>query len=200
MLPFALLLGSLSLLLAPVAPARGTAASIAAATEAARVDAPDAALEHLERALAYGAASDTFPEGERFVWHPEGLWAVESYLATHAPAERARLIEGIRRGWIHLDGLFANLLTGLGTEEGFARALEAGRRLSAVAGRAGVPALWTERPRFPGGSVAQSDDGSRVLFEKMIQDEERHVDFLEAQLGMIKELGLGNYLAQQMHA
>jgi len=42
------------------------------------------------------------------------------------------------------------------------------------------------------------DDGSKVLFERMIQDEERHADFLEAQLHSIKEVGIGPYLAQQM--
>jgi bacterioferritin len=47
--------------------------------------------------------------------------------------------------------------------------------------------------------VEAKDDGSRVLFERMIQDEERHVDFLEAQLHSIKEMGIANYLAQQLH-
>ncbi len=42
------------------------------------------------------------------------------------------------------------------------------------------------------------DEGSKALFDRMIQDEERHADFLEAQLHSIKELGLGNYLAQQL--
>jgi len=42
------------------------------------------------------------------------------------------------------------------------------------------------------------DEGSKALFEHMIQDEERHVDFLEAQLHSIKEMGIANYLAQQM--
>jgi bacterioferritin len=46
--------------------------------------------------------------------------------------------------------------------------------------------------------VAESDDGSRVLFEKMIQDEERHVDFLEAQLHSIQEMGIANYLSEQL--
>jgi bacterioferritin len=44
------------------------------------------------------------------------------------------------------------------------------------------------------------DNASADLFEALLKDEEEHVDFLEAQLGMIKELGLSNYLAQQMHA
>lgn len=42
------------------------------------------------------------------------------------------------------------------------------------------------------------DNGSRELFERMTIDEEQHVDFLEAQLDMIKQMGLQNYLAQQM--
>lgn len=42
------------------------------------------------------------------------------------------------------------------------------------------------------------DAGSRELFEHMIQDEERHVDFLEAQLHSVQELGIANYLTEQM--
>ena len=44
------------------------------------------------------------------------------------------------------------------------------------------------------------DNASADLLEALLKDEEEHVDFLEAQLSLIKELGLGNYLAQQMHA
>lgn len=47
--------------------------------------------------------------------------------------------------------------------------------------------------------VEAGDAGSKALFERMIQDEERHADFLEAQLHSIKEMGITNYLAQQLH-
>jgi bacterioferritin len=43
------------------------------------------------------------------------------------------------------------------------------------------------------------DDGTRALFEHMIKDEERHADYLEAQLHSIKEMGIANYLAQHLH-
>ena len=43
------------------------------------------------------------------------------------------------------------------------------------------------------------DNGSRDLFEKILVDEEHHVDWLEAQLHMMSEVGEGNYLAQQIH-
>jgi bacterioferritin len=42
------------------------------------------------------------------------------------------------------------------------------------------------------------DDGSRELFERLIKDEERHVDYLEAQIHSIREMGIANYLAQQL--
>jgi bacterioferritin len=48
-------------------------------------------------------------------------------------------------------------------------------------------------------AVEAGDNGSRDLFEKILVDEEEHVDWLEAQLFMIKEMGIENYLAKQMH-
>ena len=47
--------------------------------------------------------------------------------------------------------------------------------------------------------VHAKDQGSKLLFDRMIQDEERHADFLEAQLHSIKEMGIALYLAQQLH-
>ncbi|MEZ5351462.1 MAG: bacterioferritin [Bryobacteraceae bacterium] len=44
------------------------------------------------------------------------------------------------------------------------------------------------------------DNGSRDLFERILVDEEEHVDWLEAQLHMIKEVGIENYLATQIQA
>jgi len=47
-------------------------------------------------------------------------------------------------------------------------------------------------------ATAQGDNGSRALLEKILKDEEEHVDWLEAQLHLIKEMGAENYLAQQI--
>lgn len=48
-------------------------------------------------------------------------------------------------------------------------------------------------------SVEKGDNGSRALMEKILVDEEEHVDWLEAQLQMIATIGVENYLAQQIH-
>jgi bacterioferritin len=42
------------------------------------------------------------------------------------------------------------------------------------------------------------DNTSRDLFERLLKDEESHVDFLEAQLHQIEQLGYERYLAQQI--
>lgn len=46
--------------------------------------------------------------------------------------------------------------------------------------------------------VAAGDNGSRELLEKILLDEEHHIDWLEGQLYMIKEMTYENYLAQQL--
>jgi bacterioferritin len=43
------------------------------------------------------------------------------------------------------------------------------------------------------------DDGSRKLLESILADEEEHVNFLEAQLQIIRDIGLENYLIEQTH-
>jgi len=47
-------------------------------------------------------------------------------------------------------------------------------------------------------TVKEGDNGSRELFEKLLRDEEEHVDFLEAQLQQIKDMGYERYLSQQI--
>jgi len=42
------------------------------------------------------------------------------------------------------------------------------------------------------------DNGSRLLLEQILASEELHVDWLEAQLELIEQLGETNYLAQQI--
>ena len=47
--------------------------------------------------------------------------------------------------------------------------------------------------------VERGDNGSRELLEGILTDEEEHIDWLEAQLHAISEMGIENYLAQHLH-
>jgi bacterioferritin len=44
----------------------------------------------------------------------------------------------------------------------------------------------------------EGDNASRELFERLLKDEEAHVDWLESQLHQIQEIGYERYLSQQI--
>ena len=46
--------------------------------------------------------------------------------------------------------------------------------------------------------VDSKDNGTRDLLESILKDEEDHIDWLEAQLDQISQMGLQNYLSQQV--
>jgi bacterioferritin len=47
-------------------------------------------------------------------------------------------------------------------------------------------------------SRSLGDNGTRELLESMLEGEEEHANWLEAQLTLIEQVGEGNYLAQQI--
>ena len=46
----------------------------------------------------------------------------------------------------------------------------------------------------------RTDEGSRILLEHILTDEEGHADWLETQLELIRQLGEGLYLNTQVHS
>lgn len=47
--------------------------------------------------------------------------------------------------------------------------------------------------------TSAGDNGSRELLDKILSDEEAHIDWLEGQLHAIDEIGIQNYLSQQLY-
>jgi len=47
--------------------------------------------------------------------------------------------------------------------------------------------------------VDLGDNGTRELLESILKDEEEHLDWLEAQLDQVTQLGIQAYLAEQLH-
>ncbi len=47
-------------------------------------------------------------------------------------------------------------------------------------------------------ATQKGDNGTRALFERILVSEEEHIDWIEAQLQQIKDIGPERYLAQQI--
>lgn len=47
-------------------------------------------------------------------------------------------------------------------------------------------------------AVAEGDNGTRDLLQRILNSEEEHIDWIESQLELIEQAGLQNYLASQI--
>ena len=47
-------------------------------------------------------------------------------------------------------------------------------------------------------SASLGDNGTREMLDSILKDEEAHIDWLEAQQDQIKQMGIENYLSQQV--
>ncbi|MBN1661461.1 MAG: bacterioferritin [Anaerolineae bacterium] len=48
-------------------------------------------------------------------------------------------------------------------------------------------------------AVAVKDNGTREILEGILKDEEMHIDGIESQQDLIEQIGLENYLVEQIH-
>ncbi|MFZ5518626.1 MAG: glycoside hydrolase family 38 C-terminal domain-containing protein [Candidatus Zhuqueibacterota bacterium] len=90
--------------------------------------------QHFENAIMLAEQTRNYPEGAKFKWNTEVLWPVESYLASVDQEKQQRFIDAIKNGWIGIDGLYANMLTGLCSPEEWVWMADITRRISQICG------------------------------------------------------------------
>ncbi len=68
-------------------------------------------------ALQMIEATKEYPEGSRFKWNIESIWAVENWMKWATPQQKETFIKAVKEGNIGLSALYANILTGLSEPE-----------------------------------------------------------------------------------
>ncbi|MCC6142416.1 MAG: hypothetical protein IT368_01290, partial [Candidatus Hydrogenedentes bacterium] len=109
--------------------------------------------QHMDKALELIEATKDYPPEARFVWLPEGLWAVDSYLKQASPEQQEKFIAAVKGGSIGLDALYGNQLTALCTEEELVELTGYARRLAAAEGVSIASAMITDVPGYTWGIV-----------------------------------------------
>jgi hypothetical protein len=70
-------------------------------------------MRYIDEGIDIAERTAGYPEGDRFKWNIEVMWPLESYIASASAEKKARLARAIANGWIGLNGLYSNVLTGL---------------------------------------------------------------------------------------
>jgi hypothetical protein len=91
-------------------------------------------IKNLLKAMELARASAANPPGQRFKWNPEAVWVIDHFLERATPGAREAFVAAVKRGEVGVDGLYANMLTGLCRPEELAQCLRLGTRVASVTG------------------------------------------------------------------
>jgi hypothetical protein len=109
--------------------------------------------EYFKQVIELARKSANYPEGARFKWNVEVLWAVESYLKQATPDECRVFVDAVKKGWIGLDALYGNELTALCRPEELIRLVHYARKLRRRYDLTINSAMITDVPGYTWGIV-----------------------------------------------
>jgi len=119
---------------------------------------------NIKRGIDLAGKTAGYPEGARFVWNLEVLWAADLYMQRRSQEEKAEFIEAVRKGWIALNGSYADELTGLCRPEELLQLFRYSTRLGKECGVRVNSAMMSDVPGFTWGTVtAFSQAGIRYF-------------------------------------
>jgi hypothetical protein len=68
-------------------------------------------MNNIDEAIKIAARTANYPPEARFKWNTEALWVVDKYLAAASDEKKQAFREAVKKGWINLDGSYANTNT-----------------------------------------------------------------------------------------
>jgi len=109
--------------------------------------------KYLDQAIELSRNTAGYPSGSQFKWNTEVLWPVESYLKQASEDKQLRFIEAVKKGWIGLNALYGNELTGLCRQEELVRLLDFARQIRRRCNVAIDSAMISDVPGYTWGIV-----------------------------------------------
>jgi len=110
-------------------------------------------VENLVKGMALAEKTANYPEGARFVWNVEVLWAADLFLQRMEAPRRAAFEKAVKSGQIGLNGLYLNVLSGLARPEELVQATRLATRLSERLGVTIDTAMISDIPGHTWGLV-----------------------------------------------
>jgi hypothetical protein len=121
-------------------------------------------VENLAKGMAFAEKTAAYPEGARFVWNVEVLWAADLFLQRMEAPRRAAFDKAVKAGQVGLNGLYLNVLSGLARPEELVQAARFATQLSERLGVKIDTAMISDIPGHTWGLVpALAQAGIRYL-------------------------------------
>lgn len=131
---------------------------------AIQTDIEEKQINNLQEGLAHARRTASYPEGARFVWNVEVLWAADLFLQRLPPRDRQEFFDAVKRGQIALNGMYLNELTGLCRPEELVRLFRYATQLGESTGVPVDSAMISDVPGYTWGTVtAMSQAGIRYF-------------------------------------
>ena len=113
----------------------------------------DKQVENLRTGIRYAQETQDYPDGARFVWNVEVSWAADLYLNRLDKEEQDLFLEALQKGWISLNGMYLNELTGLCRPEELLRLFRYSTKLAQKTGAVVDAAMISDVPGYTWGTV-----------------------------------------------
>jgi alpha-mannosidase len=121
-------------------------------------------MANISRGIELARNTANYPTGARFVWNLEVLWGADKFMRTKTAQEREELISAMKKGWIGLNGMYANELTGLCRPEELLQLFRYGTELGNQCGIPVDSAMISDVPGYTWGTVtAMAQAGIRYF-------------------------------------
>lgn len=121
-------------------------------------------IRNIMRGIELARKTKDYPEGARFVWNLEVLWGADLYMKRGSESDRQELIDAVKKGWVGINGSYANELTGLCRPEELLQLFHYSGQLGKICGVKVDSAMMSDVPGFSWGTVtAMSQAGIRYF-------------------------------------
>ena len=110
-------------------------------------------VENLVKGMALADKTAGYPEGARFVWNVEVLWAADLFLQRMEAPRRAAFEKAVTSGQVGLNGLYLNILSGLARPEELVQSTRFATQLAARLGVRIDTAMISDIPGHTWGLV-----------------------------------------------
>jgi alpha-mannosidase len=131
---------------------------------AIQTDIEEKQINNLLQGMADARHTADYPEGARFVWNVEVLWAADLFLQRLSEQQSAEFCAAVKNGQVALNGMYLNELTGLCRPEELLRLFRFATQLGEHTGVPVDSAMISDVPGYTWGTVtAMAQAGIRYF-------------------------------------